>query len=83
VDGNFGYVDLALIEFTSMSGRGVLYLVQVANGATEHVRKDFIALRGDSHSRFLSCIGDDHPRGAKIARLGAPQSPLAKMLRDF
>jgi len=46
----FGYVDLALIEFTSMSGRAILNLVKVANGATEHVRKDFIALCGDGHS---------------------------------
>jgi hypothetical protein len=36
-----------------MSGRGILNLVKVANGALEHVRKDFIALRGDSHSWFL------------------------------
>ena len=46
VDSILGSVDLALIEFTSSSGRGILCLVEVANAETEHMRKDFIALCG-------------------------------------
>jgi hypothetical protein len=39
VDSIFGDIDFALIEYTSLSGRGILYLVEVANDATEHMRK--------------------------------------------
>jgi hypothetical protein len=39
VDSIFGDVDFALIEYTSVSGREILYLVEVANGAAEHVRQ--------------------------------------------
>jgi hypothetical protein len=41
VDSIFGDIDFALIEYTSLSGRGILYLVEIANDATEHMRKDF------------------------------------------
>jgi len=46
VDSIFGDIDFALIEYTSLSGRGILYLVEVANDATEHMRKDFAAVWG-------------------------------------
>jgi hypothetical protein len=45
----FGYIDLVLIEYTCLSGRAILNVVKVANGATEHVRENFVALRGDAH----------------------------------
>jgi hypothetical protein len=53
VDGFFGQVDLPSIKFASVSGRGVLYLIEVANNATEHGCKDSMALCGDAHCRFL------------------------------
>jgi hypothetical protein len=52
VDGIFRDVDFAVIEYASLSSRGILYLVEIENGATEHVRKDFIALCGGDHSSF-------------------------------
>ena len=60
MDGIFRDVDLALIEYTSPSGRGILYLVEIANDATEHMRKDFVAgkrtgkaRRGQSEGTFV------------------------------
>jgi hypothetical protein len=49
VDSIFGDIDFALIEYTSLSSRGILYLVEVANDATEHMRKDFAAVWGGTH----------------------------------
>ena len=49
MDSIFGDVDFALIEYTKLSGRGILYLIEVANGATEHMRKDFAAVWGGVH----------------------------------
>jgi hypothetical protein len=42
----FSDINFALIECTSLGGRGILYLVEVANDATEHMRKDFAAVCG-------------------------------------
>jgi hypothetical protein len=39
----FGHVDLAAIERASVSGRGVLNLVEVLSDAVKHMRKDFRA----------------------------------------
>jgi hypothetical protein len=61
VDSILGYVDFALIEYTSLSSRGILYLVEVANNATKHIRKDFIAACGGAHWRFpCSILGTYH-----------------------
>jgi hypothetical protein len=49
VDSIFSGIDFALIEYTSLSRRGILYLVEVANDATEHMRKDFAAVWGSAH----------------------------------
>jgi hypothetical protein len=45
----FSDINFALIECTSLVGRGILYLVEVANDATEHMRKDFAAVWGGAH----------------------------------
>jgi hypothetical protein len=58
VDSIFGDIDFALIEYTSLSGRGILYLVEVANDATEHMRKDFAAVWGGVHFIPVSYLGD-------------------------
>jgi hypothetical protein len=50
VDSIFSDIDFALIEYSSLSSRGILYLVEVANDATEHMRKDFAAVWGGGHS---------------------------------
>jgi len=57
VDSIFGDIDFALIEYTSLSGRGILYLVEVANDATEHMRKDFAAVWGGVHFIPVSYLG--------------------------
>ncbi|HMF21889.1 MAG TPA: hypothetical protein VKG24_07160 [Pseudolabrys sp.] len=44
MDCIFGVVDLAAIERASMSGRGILNLVEVLKDATKHMRKDFASL---------------------------------------
>ena len=58
MDSIFGDIDFALIEYTSLSGRGILYLVEVANDATEHMRKDFAAVWGGVHFIPVSYLGD-------------------------
>jgi hypothetical protein len=58
VDSIFGDIDFALIEYTSLSGRGILYLVEVANDATEHMRKDFAAVWGGVHFIPVGYLGD-------------------------
>jgi hypothetical protein len=50
VDCILGYVDLVLRERASMSGRGILNVVEVLNDAIKHMRKDFIPIYGDSHA---------------------------------
>ena len=49
MDSIFSNMDFALIEYTSLSSRGILYLVEVPNDATEHMRKDFAAVWGGAH----------------------------------
>ena len=60
-----GDVDLALIECTSPSGRGILYLVEIANDATEHVREDFVAVCDCAHSSFL-CLTRSRLPGSRF-----------------
>jgi hypothetical protein len=50
VDCILGYVDLVLRERASMSGRGILNVVEVLNDAIKHMRKNFIPIYGDSHA---------------------------------
>ena len=66
MDSIFGDIDFALIECTSLGGRGILYLVEVANDATEHMRKNFAAVWGGAHFITVSSL-----RGA-IRLVGGP-----------
>jgi hypothetical protein len=52
----FSDINFALIECTSLVGRGILYLVEVANDATEHMRKDFAAVWGGAHFITVSYL---------------------------
>ena len=56
MDSIFSNMDFALIEYTSLSSRGILYLVEVANDATEHMRKDFAAMWGGAHFITVSSL---------------------------
>ncbi len=57
MDSIFGDVNFALIEYTSPGSRGILYLVEVANDETEHMRKDFAAVRGGAHFIPVNYLG--------------------------
>ncbi len=66
MDSIFGNVDFALIEYTSPSSRGILYLVEVANDATEHMRKDFAAVRGGAHFIPVSYLAAGVRGGSRL-----------------